>query len=331
VWGPWDTPWGGPSPDMVYRWPVLDGQRAYRITGQRGTSQVLDFQLFDGYMEKGMRNMRSLGAYDIDAMDIAADGSFEILASAGGEGRNHIRLDPAERNIVIQVREIFNDWAGERPARLEIEALDADPTTMAFDEADLNRRIARAGGMIEGILTGLLGMTDVIRERAGGLNRFMINHGADDADSGGNARADYMMMQYALEDGEALIIDMAVLPARHWSISLTDPFWLTLEFSYHQSSLNCAQASIDEDGRFRAVISRQDPGVANWIDASQSRHGICIVRSYDGRLADGARVEKVRLDEVAGRLPATTPRVTAAERAALLRRRGRDSVRRWGY
>ena len=45
-----------------------------------------------------------------------------------------------------------------------------------------------------------------------------------------------------------------------------------------QSSLNDAQAHIDSDGRFRAVISRLDPGVPNWLDKADYPWGIIQMR-----------------------------------------------------
>ena len=45
-----------------------------------------------------------------------------------------------------------------------------------------------------------------------------------------------------------------------------------------QSSLNDAQAHIDRDGWFRAVISRLDPGVPNWLDKGDYPWGIIQMR-----------------------------------------------------
>src|SRR3546814_9457088 len=48
-----------------------------------------------------------------------------------------------------------------------------------------------------------------------------------------------------------------------------------------RSSLNDAQARVDKDGLFRAVISAQDPGVPNWLDTAGNASGAVQGRWLD--------------------------------------------------
>jgi len=69
-----------------------------------------------------------------------------------------------------------------------------------------------------------------------------------------------------------------VPPDGYWGIQLANSLWNTLDFANRQTSLNRAQAHVDTDGVFRAVISHSDPGIANWLDTLGHRQGAVLMR-----------------------------------------------------
>src|SRR3546814_2193100 len=83
----------------------------------------------------------------------------------------------------------------------------------------------------------------------------------DWAGRGGLADQHYYQGIFRLQPGKALILETE-LPerVRYWNIQLNDPLWNTIDWLNHQSSLNGGQAIIGTDGKFRAVISAEDPG-----------------------------------------------------------------------
>ena len=54
-----------------------------------------------------------------------------------------------------------------------------------------------------------------------------------------------------------------------------------LEYVYRLSSINGHTASVSSDGRFRAVIAIDDPGVPNWLDPAGYTEGGIYGRWYD--------------------------------------------------
>ncbi len=98
-----------------------------------------------------------------------------------------------------------------------------------------------------------------------------------------------------------------------------------------QSSLNDAQAHIDADGWFRAVISQLDPGVPNWLDKADYPWGIIQMRLYLANDYPEPTIKKVPVADVREHLPADTPVVTPDERqrAARVRREGAQLRRIW--
>ena len=110
-----------------------------------------------------------------------------------------------------------------------------------------------------------------------------------------------------------------------------DDFWRSLEWVHRQSSLNGFTARLDGDGKFRAVIASQDPGVPNWLDTVGRKTGMIYGRWTNSTSDVAPTVTKVKVTDVRGHLPAATPAVTTLERDATirLRRKGAQLRRRW--
>ena len=90
-------------------------------------------------------------------------------------------------------------------------------------------------------------------------------------------------------------------------------------------------ALVDGDGWFRGVVSKQDPGVPNWLAKADYPWGILQARFYRANQYPEATVTKVPVADVRKHLPADTPVISAADRAAQLRirREGAQLRRIW--
>ena len=88
-----------------------------------------------------------------------------------------------------------------------------------------------------------------------------------------------------------------------------------------QSSINDTQAHIDSDGKFRAVVSRLDPGVPNWLDKADYPWGVIQMRWNRASDYPDPTMKKVPFAELREHLPSDTPVITAEERSERLRRR----------
>ena len=107
--------------------------------------------------------------------------------------------------------------------------------------------------------------------------------------------------------------------AKSQAIQLGDPWFASIDWVRHQSSLNHAQARPDGDGKLRFVIARRDPGVPNWLDSGGHARGFVFIR-WQGVPAPLAAehapvVQRVPLAALRDALPKDTPSVSAEERA----------------
>jgi len=142
----------------------------------------------------------------------------------------------------------------------------------------------------------------------------------------------YWQGLFQFSPDEALVLE-SELPKRrrYWNVQLNDELWNAVDFIYRQSSLNGHQARIDRDGKFRAVICLEDPGIHNWLDPGGTLQGMLIGRWYDCDTRPVPTLTRVPLKSLRDYLPADTPTISVAERNAALRSRriGAQLRRRW--
>ena len=327
---PFEYGFGLPCPDFQYRWTFLDGARDYRIHGRLGSSRWIEFQAQRGFW--GDADQSRLGNWDFDDFEVADDGSFEIIASPTPQRGNWIELDPRCPNIMLMARDALYDWDNDVPMEVHVSYAGSAPAgPIAFTEQEMERRLRAAGRLVTFTVDFFQNMSASIVQAAGGRNQFMMQPMQSTNNVGGNPRAGYMQMMYDVPDGQALVIETDLPSARYWSLQVGDPWWQTIDYAHHHSSVNGHQAHVDEDGKVRLVLSRQDPGVPNWIDTVDNTTGIALWRWY---LADRHPVPSVRqvaIEKVRDCLPATTPSVTPEQRRDVIARRAAAVMRRFHF
>lgn len=117
---------------------VLRGDATYRVSGTRGTVRYLGFQVTGGVFGYENRfNVRS-GTH-AEVMQIARDGSFELILSAQPQRGNWLPLDADSEALLV--RQFFSDWERELPAELAIERIDAPCEPPVLTTEQLARRL----------------------------------------------------------------------------------------------------------------------------------------------------------------------------------------------
>jgi hypothetical protein len=128
---------------------------------------------------------------------------------------------------------------------------------------------------------------------------------------------------FHLGDDQAMVVTVTLGDAGYFTTPITDAWTITPDYRNHQSSLNSSQAIPNPDGSYTLVISKTDPGVANWVDTAGLNQGSLFVRwQLPGTDPDAgpptvtSRV--VRLADLPSALPPSTAHVTPEQRAQQL-------------
>lgn len=317
-----------PNPDDIYLYSPLTPGRRYRIAGNRGTVKLLTFSTGAGMagMRDGGMESTGKGYNDIDdtEMTFDANGDFEMLLSTErpvGHDGNWSKLAPEADYVMIRYRSY--DWATERDPELTIECLDQVPLKPRLTPEEIYARIAEMARFPRRTSRLFLGLQNSIKERVG-INKFEPTQYA-----GGLSKQIYWPAVFELEDGEALIIETDLPEVRpYWNIQLNDPYFGVVEFVYRLSSINGATAKISSDGKLRAVVALEDPGVPNWLDPAGFKQGTIYGRWYGCDSNPLPVLKRVKVAELRDHLPADTPTISAEGRADELRQRVRAAQRR---
>ncbi len=323
--------WGGDNPDNLYQHAAIDGRCSYRIEGERGSAHDLIFQVSSCHeMESpgtGARKGRRtpiLNELCLRDLEIGADGHFEIAVGPEPRPGNWLRTDP-DAGFVL-VRQYFLDWDHEVPARMFITREDGAGIAPApLDPGELGARLLDA---LEWVEHGMPYWTRWVHDQhlCYPPNTVMPLTSVEE----GVRAICYGCGRFDVGENEAVILECDVPEASYWQVCLLNFWFETLDHAHHQTSLNAAQIRPDADGRFRLVIADRDPGVPNWLDAAGRRQGLVQYRWVHSRTQPRPTCRVVELDRVREELPADTPRVTPEQRRAVLERRRRHVLRRYG-
>jgi len=308
---------GWDCPDALYGNVAIRDDAVYRVTGVKGSVHFLGLQVMAG--------IRSIANGYADEWAADAGGRFELFVGGAQRAGNWLPLAPGADTIWM--RQFFYDWDRETPAPLWIDRVDdAAPHAPSglLDAAFMARRLDGVATNVEANVELWLGTAAALRQRYCNVFPKEIFGGTA---MGAQAHQAAGTCAYRVAPDEALLLEVEAPRAKYWSVDLCN-FWLeSLDYAHHQSSLNGHQAAVDDDGIFRAVVSHRDPGVPNWLDPVEHPEGSMIYRWNLAETTPYPGLRIVPLAELRRHLPATTPVVTPAERAATIERR-RQGVRR---
>jgi hypothetical protein len=315
-----------PNPDDIYLYAPLRGDLRYRVSGSRGTVKILSFTT-QRHMSGMVDDITQIGGHneiDDSALVIGPDGIFEVIFSAerpSGHSGNWAPIHPEATGMMVRLRSY--DWENEIDPVLAIECLDKVPPKPRLTPAEIVAKITEMAKFPARKTRSYYRMQNGVKQRVG------FNIFEPIRMPGAMAKQVYWPACFQFEPGEALIIETD-LPARrpYWNIQLNDPYFNALEYVYRLSSLNGHSARISVDGRFRAVIALQDPGVPNWLDPAGFTEGGIYGRWFDCDSAPTPVIKRVKFAELRAHLPPDTAIVTPEERAEELRRRVRACQRR---
>jgi len=306
--GPY-TKMGLDNPDTLYFHAYLRDDAEYVVTGRRGTTADLSFQVLKGdYSPAEVPD--SLSAFDDRAVEIDADGVFELRFGPSdpawdATGPNRFRLGAG--SSMLLVREVYSDWRAERRGTIGIRRADragCAPPAMTSSEA-LAKRYRVAGKILLSRLRTFLAFPQWFY-----LAEPVNTMTPPRPTPGGLATQFSSAGHYDLDDGDAMIVTVPAAgagTAPYQGIQLGSMWYVSLDYINHQTSLTADQARIDPDGMMRFVISEHDPGVANWLERTGHRRGYVQIRwqrlTRDLTPDDGPEVSVVPYAEIGTHLP----------------------------
>jgi hypothetical protein len=302
--GPY-TKLGLDNPDALYLHAYLREDAEYIVTGRRGSTTDLSFQVLNGdYSPVDVPD--SLTAFDDRQLQLGPDGTFELRLGPPRPDASPGYVTLGAGSAMLVVREVYSDWAGERRGTLRIQRADKiGAAPHPIDEALLAKRYAVAGKILLSRLRTFLAFPEwfYLKEPVNTMTEPRRT-------PGGLATQFSSAGHFDLDADQAMIVTVpAAGPdvAPYQGIQLGSMWYISLDYINHQTSLTADQARTDPDGMLRFVISDRNPGVANWLELTGRRRGYVQIRwqrlTRDLRPEDGPRAEVVALADLPAALP----------------------------
>lgn len=276
------------NPDTLYFGTRVQAGHEYVVTGTRGTTTDLSFQMLGGeYTDSNVPDSET--AFDDRALDIAEDGTFEWRVTP---------KDPAQ----LVIREVYNDWSAQRGTLAIARTDTAGTAPPALTRELIEKRYATAGKQLVQRIKTWLQFPQWFY-----MNIPVNTMVAPRLTPGGLATQYSSAGHYELKPDQAMVITLPVTDAPYLGFQLGSLWYISLDYINHQTSLNGTQAQADPDGKIRIVVSDENPGVTNWVETLGHAKGFLQFRwqrvSRELTEADGPTVELVDLAKVEAALP----------------------------
>jgi hypothetical protein len=293
------------NPDTLYFHSYLRDDAEYVVTGRRGSTADLSFQVLNGDYSP-VEVPDSLTAFDDREIEVATDGSFELRFGPprSNPGTHYIAL-PAGSAMLL-VREVYSDWHLERRGTIQIRRADrAGAAPPPADTETMAKRYRVAGKILLSRLRTFLAFPEWFY-----LNLPVNTLTEPRPTPGGLATQFSSVGHYDLADDQAMIVTVPAAGHRvapYQGIQLGSMWYISLDYINHQTSLTADQAQVDRDGMLRFVISEQDPGVRNWLERTGHSRGYVQLRwqrlTRELTAEDGPSVEVLPVADLPDALP----------------------------
>ncbi|NDZ96039.1 hypothetical protein G3I13_05340 [Streptomyces sp. SID6673] len=295
------TKMGLDNPDTLYYHADVESDGTYVVRGRRGSTVDLSFQVLAGdYTASNVPGGDD--AFDDRRIPIDADGDFEITFGPPIDEERDDYFVLADGASMLAVREVYGDWT-QKKGSISIERVDTVGT--APEEPDLarvTRRYATAGKMLTSRINTWFNFPKWFY-----LDEPVNTFTAPRLTPGGLATQSSSVGHFRLADNEAMVITVPKSEAPYQGFQLGSMWYISLDYVNHQTSLNSAQAQVDPDGMIRMVVSRRNPGVANWIETTGRTTGIMQFRwqrtDHPIPSEGGPTAQVIDIDDVEAHLP----------------------------
>lgn len=378
--------WTIDNPDTMYLGAAISADGTYRVRGRAldttewqtsarsGTGprapRVVIFQTTTAQVGQtgDLAEMRECRNQTLDSIDqfeleLDAEGRFEILVAADrpADYEGHFLSSRREATCpgvggattsrvrdatILNVREIFSDWANEVPLELEITRLDMlgaprPPRTsaeMGLHLREIGRRLAnqiKFWNRLHELGLEVKGDRNADGRLAFPLNG--LNPPAPPFIAGGTAGAGqlYSAGTFELEDDEALIVRVEAPVEPHYvGFQLSNLWGESPDQANYVSSQTGSQNPRASDGARYYVVSKRDPGTPGWL-ATTGLSKLTMSMRFIFREAPAPdqmptlETFAVKTADVRDVLPADTRTVSSGERRNQVDVRQRHIQRRW--
>lgn len=298
---------GGDNPDANYCYAPIRGDRSYRIRGRMSREVYLSYTIHGGTPEGGW-NAPAIGALNHRQLQIAPDGSYELVLSPEKRDGNAIQLKPGLASVVTRHYYLEEQYAPVADRAfdpvLSIEPLEPAAKALPPDETETALRLRKMAYFLRELsIERPLPPPDKQPAYIGREpNQIGVPGGWDASGGSGWGAIDnvYASGRYQLGPDEALVMEGRFPECVFANVVLWNRFLSAHDYTQRRCSLNRKQTKLQPDGSYRIAIAARDPGIPNWLDTEGRTSGQIFWRFQLPESApEQPRCRVVPIDQVA--------------------------------
>ncbi|MCZ6830166.1 MAG: DUF1214 domain-containing protein [Gammaproteobacteria bacterium] len=265
---------GGDNPDFLYGSCTISGEHDYVLRGNREQAYNVGIGSYYGGLGSG-KGLLCSGYLLLNDLEMDAMGNFEIQVSREEKPGNWLPI-LAESNSIL-IRQTLLNRAVDAPANIAIQCLAGEQARTCPEplRAEVfEKSLQLAGIFIGGVVGQFLNWTNTFKANTNQI------HPLDPsllAFAEGDPNTRYNNGYFELAEGEVLVVELSPPQCEYWNLQVTNHWLESLDYMDYRTHYNHDNARVDDDGKVRLYIAKDDPGLPNWIDtAGHDRGGIAL-------------------------------------------------------
>jgi hypothetical protein len=263
------------NPDNYYLSAGIDPRLDYRIRGKRGSIHYMSFAAQNQNFAARDKITGGAGHLNDAEIDIAPDGSFEIVASQKEQGGNWLRMTSDTKQILL--RQTFLHRDHETPVEVEIECLQSEGPPPPLDPARVQAGLMGSALYAIGCAQWFADWVREFLDKAP-VNAFHLPDLETHRVVGGDPNIRIWLGRWELAPDEALVIEMTPPECDYWNFQLGNIWAESLDYRFRRVHVNSGSAELRDDGSVRLVVSHEVSNDPNRIDTAGHDHGTMCVR-----------------------------------------------------
>lgn len=266
----------GDSPDATYLTAEISSDYRYEITGNKRDAVYLGVMLY-GKSLNGWN--RAAANASVATMRFDTKGNFRLLLSErkpDNYAGDWLQLD--DDIHLVMVRQYFHDRQHSEVAELSIRNLDEAAPIEETSES-LASRLDSATHFLNATLAGNIALMKMLQKAPNSFEapkEYNQEFGGVFYPTLDNT---YYGTWFSINHDEVLVIEGKAPDVAYWSISIQNRWMQSLDYdAYPETTLNNKDISLDDQGYYRVVLSKQPVEGVNWLGTAGFNRGLLSIR-----------------------------------------------------
>jgi Protein of unknown function (DUF1214) len=205
-------------------------------------------------------------------IDFDDDGSFDIVVGPSEPDASN-RFDMGARAVCIISREYYFDRDHDRLAEIHIENVADIEAPGPETDSTLGAKLAAVTNFVNQTAAMIPPPSSDEPNQLGDPFGF-----EPDGMGWGTPDNIYAMGSFRLADDEIMVIEGRSPKCCYWGVQTWNHYLQSFDARYHQVSRNSKQVTLNPDGSWTIYVSKQDPGLGNWVGTAGHDEGIVFCR-----------------------------------------------------